>query len=83
MHASPPSHEQNIVHYSLEQLQAAVWQPELLQLHLIIFSIPEGAQSVPEVQFREEEFPDGHASSHIWLDPYLAPAAIPEVPLSR
>jgi len=57
MHASPPSHKPNIVHPSLEQLQAAVRHPELLQLQLISCSICEGELSVPRGTVRGRRIP--------------------------
>ena len=43
---SPPSHEQNIVHPSLEQLQGAVLHPDVMQLQWISRSMSGGADSV-------------------------------------
>ena len=43
----PRLHTENMVHPILEQLQPAVWQPEVLQLQRINFSIEGGARQVP------------------------------------
>ena len=57
LHISPPSHGQNIVHPSLEQLQDAVLHPDVLQLQWISRSMSGGADSVSGGTVRGRRIP--------------------------
>ena len=67
LHISPPSHEQNIVHPSLEQLQEAFLHPDVLQLQWISrsMSVCQEAQTVYQaVLSAEEGYPGDQPPSH-------------------
>ena len=78
----PPSHAQNIVHRSLEQLQAAVRHLEVWQLHRMSCSISGGADSVPVALFVAAEYARGQAPNHTLLGLHLVVTleVLPSIP---